>query len=157
MIRLWYKTTNNCYVNGNTLWDTPDRTYLDDCGPVPLIELEKHWNENGTSEIDKREANPEPAPAPLPETSGVKYLINVTIGEEYAYCHSCAKETCAIEKVYEFNQEIWLQCVDATQNGTWWSQTTDFCYVKNEDLWQDPGGDCKFCGINFSPLFESER
>lgn len=70
------------------------------------------------------------------------YLINVTVGEEYAYCRSCAKDSCKTEKTYEFNDEVWLQCL-TNSNGTWWSETTDFCYMKNSDFWESPEGDCK--------------
>ncbi|KAF1957133.1 hypothetical protein CC80DRAFT_412006 [Byssothecium circinans] len=136
----WMKTTNNCYVAEIGLHDKPDITYLDNCGPIPLLETEKHWNENGTSEINKRDAHP----APIPDKLRPAYLINVTVGEDFANCHSCPDEKCRIEKRYKFNQEVWLQClVDGGVNGTWWSETIDFCYVKNTDFWESPEGDCK--------------
>ena len=86
----------------------------------------------------KRDSLPDPAPTDL----GVHYLINVTVGEDFANCRTCPKETCRIEKRYPFNKEVWLQCLVNT-NGTWWSETTDFCYVKNSDFWESPEGDCK--------------
>ncbi|KAJ4359825.1 uncharacterized protein N0V89_000381 [Didymosphaeria variabile] len=132
----WMKTTNNCYVAQKNLYSKPDITYLDPCGPIPLLEIEKHFNENGTSEVDKRAAAPEP------EGFAPSYLINVTVGEDYALCYSCAEETCDVEMRYVFNQEVWLQCLVDT-NGTWWSETTDFCYVKNLDFWESPEGDCE--------------
>ncbi|KAF1977292.1 hypothetical protein BU23DRAFT_452765 [Bimuria novae-zelandiae CBS 107.79] len=124
----WMKTTNNCYVAQKNLYDKPDITYLDPCGPIPFLEIEKHFNENGTSEVDKR--------SPVRPA----YLINVTVGEEYALCHSCPEEKCEVERRYVFNQEVWLQCL-VDSNGTWWSETTDFCYVRNADFWQSPEGD----------------
>ncbi|KAF1845060.1 uncharacterized protein K460DRAFT_405337 [Cucurbitaria berberidis CBS 394.84] len=130
----WLKTTNNCYVAQKNLYSKPDITYLDPCGPIPFLEIELHHNANGTSDVNKR------APAPVPATLGTQYLINVTVGEEYAYCRSCPKESCSSKKRYEFNQEIWLQCLTLS-NDTWWSETTDFCYVKDSDLWQSPSGD----------------
>jgi hypothetical protein len=72
------------------------------------------------------------------------YLVNVTVGEEYAPCRSCARDSCKTEKIYEFNQEVWLQCVtnaNATGPSEWWSETTDFCYVKNTNFWESPEGD----------------
>lgn len=136
----WLKTTNNCYVARKNLYSKPNITYLDDCGPIPLLEPEKHNNPNGTSDVNKRDA----APLPKPESLGTMYLVNVTVGEEYAYCRSCPQETCKSEKRYEFNQEVWLQCVSNNNpNSTWYSQTTDFCYVKNSDFWESPEGDCK--------------
>lgn len=132
----WLKTTNNCYVARKNLYSKPDITYLDNCGPIPLLEPEKHNNENGTSDNNKRET------ASRINSMGVMYLINVTVGEEYAYCRSCPEEKCESEKLYEFDQEVWLQCVtNNNPNGTWWSQTTDFCYVKNSDFWESPEGD----------------
>ncbi|KAF1940273.1 hypothetical protein EJ02DRAFT_319176, partial [Clathrospora elynae] len=116
----WMKTTNNCYVAQKNLYSKPDITYLDPCGPIPLLESEKHYNENGTSDANKRDPTPVPAPGSL----AAMYLVNVTIGEEYAPCRSCPQETCNTEKTYEFNQEVWVQCVTAQNpNGTWWSET----------------------------------
>ncbi|KAF2193693.1 hypothetical protein K469DRAFT_728830 [Zopfia rhizophila CBS 207.26] len=130
----WMKTTNNCYVAEIGLYYKPDITYLDNCGPIPFLEDLWHNNENGTSPVDKRD----PLPAPIEQDA--KYLINVTVGEEYAYCRSCPNEKCRAEKRYPFNTEVWLQCL-VQNNGTWWSETTDFCYVKNSDFWQSPEGD----------------
>ncbi|KAJ4371407.1 hypothetical protein N0V83_004624 [Neocucurbitaria cava] len=130
----WMKTTNNCYVAQKNLYSKPDITYLDPCGPVPFLEIENHANENGTSDVNKR------APIPEPASFGAQYLINVTVGEEYAYCRSCPQESCDSQKRYRYNQEVWLQCL-TQNNGTWWSETTDFCFVKNSDFWQSPEGD----------------
>ncbi|KAF1831962.1 hypothetical protein BDW02DRAFT_504124 [Decorospora gaudefroyi] len=131
----WLKTTNNCYIARKNLYlsTVPSLPDLDNCGPVPLLEIANHNNENGTSEVNKR--------ADL----GAMYLINVTVGEEYAYCRSCAAERCEVEKTYEFNEEVWLQCLENANyaNGTseWWSLTTDFCYMVNTDFWESPQGD----------------
>jgi hypothetical protein len=130
------KTTNNCYVAQKNLYSKPDITYLDPCGPVPRLEIVDHYNENGTSDVNKRDPNPSP-----PTNLGAMYLVNATIGEEYAYCRSCANATCEVEVTYEFDQEVWVQCVTETggsYNGTWWTFTTDFCYVLNTDYWQSP-------------------
>ncbi|KAF2276744.1 uncharacterized protein EI97DRAFT_320102 [Westerdykella ornata] len=140
----WLKTTNNCYVSRKHLYSKPDITYLDNCGPIPLLEIEKHNNENGTSDVNKREAAPVPEPVELAPS----YLINVTVGEEYAYCRSCAKKTCKAERRYPFNAEVFLQCLVPPRpsdgaNATYWSETTDFCYVENSDFWESPEGDCK--------------
>jgi hypothetical protein len=32
-------------------------------------------------------------------------------------------------------------------NQAWWSETTDFCYVRNVDFWESPEGDCKFAWV----------
>ncbi|KAF2659893.1 hypothetical protein K491DRAFT_590251 [Lophiostoma macrostomum CBS 122681] len=130
----WYKTANNCYVAETGFHSSPERISLDNCGPIPYLELEKHFNENGTSDIDRR------APLPQPIEDGVKYLINVTVGEDHAYCRKCAEESCRIQEAYPFNSWVVLQCLVET-NGTWWSESTDFCYVKNSDFWESPEGD----------------
>lgn len=148
--RYWLKTTNNCYIAEKNLYSSPiaaDKSRLDPCGPIPFLELANHLPpeaspspedpnppENSTPEIAPR------SPHPLTPT----YLINVTVGTEYAPCRSCARETCREERTYEFNQEVWLQCL-VENNGTWWSETTDFCYVANKDFWESPEGDCEFC------------
>ena len=121
--RIWVKTTNNCYVAQKNLYSKPDITYLDPCGPVPLLEILVHNNENGTSEVNKRDADPEPLPELVDR--GAMYLVNVTVGEEYAYCRTCAQDSCKSKKRYEFNQEVWLQCITRGVNETmWWSETT---------------------------------
>ncbi|KAF2001955.1 hypothetical protein P154DRAFT_544814 [Amniculicola lignicola CBS 123094] len=139
----WLKTTNNCYVAQIGLYDKPDITYLDNCGPIPFLELLHHYNENGTSDPNKRSAEPLPAPAPepIPAEQTSHYLVNVTVGEEYAYCRSCPEQKCKVEKRYEFQQEVWLQCIKQSSNGTYWAETTDFCYVDGKDIWEDITGD----------------
>jgi len=141
----WMKTTNNCYVAQKNLYEKPDIDYLDNCGPIPFLEILHHWNENGSSEVDKRGEVVVPPAAAIEKRAdlGADYLVNVTVGEEYAYCRSCPDINCKVKKRYEFDQEVWLQCL-AERNGTWWSETTDFCYVNNADFWQCPQCDCKF-------------
>lgn len=153
------KTTNNCYVAQKNLYSKPDITHLDPCGPVPFLEIANHNNENGTSDVDKVDLASKSVPK-LDERAA-QYLENVTIGEEYSYCRSCADDPCKVERTYEFNQEIWIQCLVDTNQTTWWSLTTvsacqimfltialtlvakDFCYIKNSDLWETPEGDCE--------------
>lgn len=144
MIRYWLKTSNNCYVAQKNLYSKPDLAKLDNCGPIPFLEDLWHNNENGTSDNNKRSPSAAPLPEPLPKKEAdmsVMYLINVTVGEEYAYCRSCTQDTCAVQRTYEFNDEVWLQCITQKNATGWWSQTTDFCYIKNTDFWQSPEGD----------------
>ncbi|KAF2744716.1 hypothetical protein M011DRAFT_408020 [Sporormia fimetaria CBS 119925] len=143
----WLKTTQNCYVSRKHLLSSPDLTSLDHCGPIPMLEWEKHHNENGTSDVNKRSASPSPDahPDPVPEILESRmYLINVTVGEEYAYCRSCAQATCRSVRRFEFNDEVWLQCGVGYENGDKWVLTTDFCYMNVTDFWQAPHGDCEF-------------
>ncbi|KAF2830840.1 hypothetical protein CC86DRAFT_402844 [Ophiobolus disseminans] len=152
---IWLKTTNNCYVAQKNLYSKPDITYLEPCGPIPHLEIAVHNNENGTSEVNKRDASEsdveerDTIAEPVPELAdrGLMYLVNVTVGEEYAHCRKCPSLSCQTEKIYEFNQELWLQCLALGKNGTeviesdYWSQTTDFCYVHGTDLWESLSGD----------------
>ncbi|CAA9956734.1 hypothetical protein PTMSG1_00342 [Pyrenophora teres f. maculata] len=132
----WLKTSNNCYVARKNLYQPPDLTRLDNCGPIPFLEDLWHNNENGTSDVNKREAKPVPGPF------SANYLINITVGEEYSYCRSCTNTTCEVEKTYEFDQEVYVQCISLDSAGLlWWSLTTDFCYVPNSDFWQYVEGD----------------
>jgi len=122
------KTTNNCYVAQKNLYSKPDINYLDSCGPIPHLELVDHNNENGTSEVDKREVNGRrKSLQPVLELTsrGLMYLVNVTVGEEYAYCRSCPKDPCETKKTYEIDQEVWLHFLVKNDNETvWWSETT---------------------------------
>ncbi|KAH5167712.1 hypothetical protein HBI25_075840 [Parastagonospora nodorum] len=131
----WMKTTNNCYVAQANLYSKPDTTSLDPCGPVPLLETANHNNENGTSDVNKREISPGLA------ERAARYLVSLTIGEEYSSCRSCADTPCSVEKVYEFNQTVVMQCLVETNGTVWWSLTTDFCYIKATDVWETPEGD----------------
>jgi hypothetical protein len=91
-----------------------------------------------------------------------KYLVNVTIGEEYAPCRTCTKDSCETKKVYQFDQQIYIQCISEVNQTTWWAETVvsvsklrlaricanqlftqDFCYVKETYFWQSIWGDCK--------------
>lgn len=137
----WMKTTNNCYVAQKNLYSKPDITYLENCGPVPLMDIAYHNNENGTSEVNKRDTTDrdigdrDTDPRPILELAsrGLMYLVNVTVGEEYAPCRSCPSLNCEPEKTYEFDQEIWLQCITLAVNATdeprfnessYWAQST---------------------------------
>lgn len=143
-VRYWLKTTNNCYVSRKHLYSKPDITYLDNCGPIPMLELEKHFNQNGTSDINKRDATPATVPSAQLETRAAHYLINVTVGEEYASCHTCTASTCPIETTYEFNQEVYIQCVEMVEEPfAYWSLTTEWCWVENSNFWESPEGDCE--------------
>jgi hypothetical protein len=86
-----------------------------------VLEFVNHHNQNGTTDVNKRDVAPEPNP--MPAEMAAQYLINVTIGEEYAYCHSCTDDACEIEQTYQFNQEVYLQCL-VNVNETYWSLTT---------------------------------
>ncbi|OCL14595.1 hypothetical protein AOQ84DRAFT_280768 [Glonium stellatum] len=140
---IWVKTTSNCYVAEIGLTNPVDTDLLDPCGPIPYLEV------NNTQRVVQRStlpaSKPVPEPEPKPSLGNAAYLINVTVGEDYANCHSCPAKNCSTVERYAFGTEIWLQCIvvdDANfPNETFWSETTDFCYVRSEDLFQSPEGD----------------
>jgi hypothetical protein len=115
------KTIDNCFVPRKNLWSAPDLTHLDPCGPVPFLEADDGTAKDMTS-VNKRAFEPSPS-SEFVERSA-KYLVNVTIGEEYSYCRSCAAESCDVEKRYEFDQEVYLQCLVVLNTTVYWSQTT---------------------------------
>jgi hypothetical protein len=117
------KTTNNCYVAQKNLYSKPDITYLDPCGPIPFLEYANHHNENGTSDVNKRDT-----PQKRDDLSA-KYLVNVTIGEEYAPCRTCAQDSCETEKVYQFDQEVYIQCITQFNQTSWWAETVVSSYT----------------------------
>jgi len=150
---IWLKTTDNCYVSETGLEDNAKSLNIDNCGPVGFIQTNYTGAYSvGTARIgkkapkmSKRSANPEPAPIPLPEpiqetTIGSNYLINLTVGEDYAYCHTCANTTCDVQQRYAFNHSVLMQCYVQTNstdpNDVDWYETTDFCYVREVDFWE---------------------
>lgn len=134
----WLKTTDNCYVSETGLVDSANKDILDNCGPIGFIQL------NDTN-FRKRESLPAPVPITPPATGvdlGSQYLVNLTVGEDFARCYSCPNTTSCDEVTkYPFGHEVFVQCYyDATEanNGTYqdWYETTDFCYVREQDFFQ---------------------
>ncbi|KAL2063261.1 hypothetical protein VTL71DRAFT_5066 [Oculimacula yallundae] len=89
------------------------------------------------------EALPVPIPAPLAEASAQlhkRYLINITVGEDYADCHQKTVGTSKVVKKYEFGSEVRMQCYVSTDstvaNESYWYKTTDFCYVREVDFFE---------------------
>lgn len=117
------------------LWSAPDLTYLDPCGPVPFIEPD---DENAKEPTSANKRAPEATPELIERSA--KYLVNVTIGEEYSYCRNCAAESCEVERKYEFNQEIYLQCLVIQNTTVYWSMTTVRQYtIYLISIYTDPG------------------
>jgi len=138
----WLKTTDNCYVNEMGLRDTANKDILDNCGPIGFLQL-------NNSDYRKRESTA-PAPITLPNLAtspgtgvdlGSQYLLNITVGEDFANCYSCPNTTtCDEVGRYRYKEEVWVQCYytapDAVPNETYWYETTDFCYVREVDFFQ---------------------
>jgi len=141
---IWVRTTDLCYAAEKGLTRKIDKNSLDNCGPLPRLEVNR--TETFTT---RRHA----APPPLPKLEA-RYLINVTVGEDYAYCHEKPLTTTPILKAYEFMTEVFLQCITqnndpADPNNTFWELTTDFCYVRSLDFFESPEGDCKSWSVKW--------
>jgi hypothetical protein len=140
----WLKTTDNCYAAQIGMTHTATKSTLDNCGPIPFLQI----NETGNVDPDnKRSASPLPVPAPIPDSEAAagtllekRYLVNFTVGEDYAYCRSCANSSCPTVKRYPWDTSVWLQCYVDTgatnENETYWMETTDFCWVREVDFWE---------------------
>ncbi|KEZ43274.1 hypothetical protein SAPIO_CDS4710 [Scedosporium apiospermum] len=142
----WYKTTDNCCVSGSGLWETPDRSQLDNCGPAfgPRINESVEPPElPGDKKPTPLPIEEESAAAPAPEGSSVarRWLQPEQIGEEYSYCRTCPSSAsgsnCRVVKVYEYNQTVVSQCTLGNDEGRW-MLTTDWCYVNGTDFWEPP-------------------
>ena len=156
--RKWLKTTDNCFVSETGLNDLASDLSVENCGAIGFLQvnytLSTSDNETETgavarigkvSKVAKRSPNPEPAPIALPEPMketafSANYLINLTVGEDYAYCYTCANSTCDVQQKYGFNHTVLMQCYKETNstnpNETAWYETTDFCWVREVDFWE---------------------
>ncbi|PKS12549.1 hypothetical protein jhhlp_000757 [Lomentospora prolificans] len=133
----WYKTTDNCYVSGSGLWEAPDQSKLENCGPSFGPQVQKPPN----IPVDKpTRASEEEQPAE-DSTLAKRWLAEALIGEEYSYCRTCpsaVNTTCETVKTYEYNQTVITQCVAGNKEGRW-MLTTDWCYVNATEFWNPPG------------------
>jgi hypothetical protein len=147
------KTTDNCYISETGLLYPANRYILANCGAIGFLQVNYTgpYNIADTARIGKagkasktiaRSAIPIPEPIEETGTNG-NFLINLTVGNDYADCRSCANVTCNIEERYHFNQSVLAQCYEETTstnpNETFWYETTDFCFVKTVDFWEDFG------------------
>jgi hypothetical protein len=125
------------------------KSTLDNCGPIPFLQI----NQTGNIDPDNKRSAPlspkspspipDHVPDPLPSPNPIlekRYLVNFTVGEDYAYCHSCANSSCPTVKKYPWDTSVWLQCYVNTgatnENETYWMETTDFCWVREVDFWE---------------------
>ncbi|KAH8601108.1 hypothetical protein B0O99DRAFT_681143 [Bisporella sp. PMI_857] len=142
----WVKTTQNCYVAQIHLTEKVDKTELEACGPIPNLSLNSTSSADTVSPDDRSAAQSSTiAPHSQPQFDK-RYLVNVTVGEDYALCHREARVNSTVVRRYPWEREVWLQCleiIDNPENVTdrYWSLTTDFCYVRSVDFWQSPEGD----------------
>lgn len=149
----WVKSTDNCYVSETGLAFPANRFLLANCGVIGFLQANYTGDNDGgsvarigkASKVVPRSANSDPADIPLPkplqETAiSSNFLINLTVGNDFADCRTCANVTCDLQQVYRFNHTVLAQCYEETMssnpNETYWYETTDFCFVKTVDFWQ---------------------
>jgi hypothetical protein len=105
--------------------------------------LQVNYTYTPPEKVKQRSASPAPV-ATVEKELEKRYLLNITVGEDYAACHSCPNTTCEVERRYPFNHGVIVQCdVDAglpypnaTYEYAYWYLTTDFCYVREVDFWE---------------------
>ncbi|KAH8672136.1 hypothetical protein BGZ60DRAFT_374262 [Tricladium varicosporioides] len=129
----WAKTLDKCYVSETTLYDPIYKEGLDWCGGI-------------STSIEKRDELAAPkvraaSPEPIPALQNTKYLVNETIGEEYAKCYERPRTNSTVILTYNFNDIVTLQCYTAPPGRSGpllWMMTTDFCYITEKDVWESP-------------------
>jgi hypothetical protein len=133
------------------LTEPVDKDLLDNCGPLdwriprdtdPLTHKKK------VTAIPPKDRTPRPAPAPLPKPGKLqeRYLINVTVGEDWAKCHELPAANTTVVGAYEFEKSIIVQCITPDAYAGFdvaWGLTTDWCYVNGRDIFESLDGDCK--------------
>ncbi|CZR55032.1 uncharacterized protein PAC_04918 [Phialocephala subalpina] len=142
--KTWLKTSDNCYVAEVGLYEPANKDILDNCGPIGFLQVNWTGSKRDTSRSPKPITLPSlqtPPPPKIGTDLKSHYLANITVGEDNAFCHSCANSTCDVVKKYPYKYEVWVQCyvdnLDATNpNETYWYETTDFCYVHEGDFEQ---------------------
>ena len=154
--RTWLKTTDNCYVAQIGLTHKVDKDELDPCGPIPFLEINNTYvspdSKLTSQQASHLSATLHKTPAAVEGNLQKRYLVNVTVGEDYALCHREPTSNSTVERRYRWEQELWLQCLERNDdtpdfNETYWSLTTDFCFVRSVDLWQSPEGDSAYSGL----------
>ncbi|ESZ98117.1 hypothetical protein SBOR_1496 [Sclerotinia borealis F-4128] len=140
----WLKTTDNCYVAEIGLEEPADKSNLDYCGPVGFVQL-NYTSQRKRSSVplnhDEESYHPlvKHSP-PLSHNLNKRYLLNLTVGEDYASCYSTPSSSGHLEREYEWDHGVWVQCyqdaVSTNPNETNWYLTTDFCYVREVDFWE---------------------
>ncbi|THV54596.1 hypothetical protein BGAL_0023g00040 [Botrytis galanthina] len=154
----WLKTTDNCYVAQIGLEEPADKSELDYCGPVGFIQVnyttpEKrassplNSNENSHGSLAKH------SPPSSSNDLNKRYLLNITVGEDYAPCYSTPSSASQLVKSYEWDHGVWVQCYvdnleNTNPNETYWYFTTDFCYVREIDFWESLFDQYRFPNCN---------
>ncbi|TVY35915.1 hypothetical protein LOCC1_G006187 [Lachnellula occidentalis] len=148
---IWLRTTTLCYAAQKGLEHKIDTSSLDNCGPLPRLDVNSTSPSSKHSRGASRATRPtkrKPKPVPKPTLQlQPRYLINVTVGEDYASCHEEPNTSAPLIKRYPWLTQVFLQCLSppvddpADPGATWWDLTTDFCYVRSVDFFESPEGD----------------
>ncbi|KAF7960792.1 hypothetical protein EAE96_000465 [Botrytis aclada] len=142
----WLKTTDNCYVAQIGLEEPADKSELDYCGPVGFIQVnytspEKRAPSPLSSNKNSHGSLAKHSPPSSSHDLHKRYLLNITVGEDYASCYSTPSSASQLVKNYEWDHGVWVQCYvsvfdSPNLNETDWYLTTDFCYVREVDFWE---------------------
>ncbi|RDL39868.1 uncharacterized protein BP5553_04208 [Venustampulla echinocandica] len=131
---VYVKTTDDCFTGQAMLTHHVDLDDVPNCGPLARREV------NRTSTFKGRSLPPVPEPVKLQP----RYLINVTVGEDWAKCHELPSLESPVVRAYPWDRHIIIQCTSPYYNGSGtgnFGLTTDFCYVSGDDIWQSIMGD----------------
>ena len=130
------KTTDNCYVAQIGLEEPADKSTLDYCGPVGFLQLNYTVPEKRAAKME----HPDEARTLTFNNLQKRYLLSLTVGEDYAPCYASPTSSSELKRQYEWNHSVWTQCyvnIETTNpNETYWYLTTDFCYVREVDFWE---------------------
>lgn len=136
-------------MNELHLGSPADKAVLDNCGAIGFIQT----NDTSASTASRSASNtlliPKPAAASTPKRRSPsspaelhkRYLINMTVGEDFAACHAATTSASAVVKRYPFDAGVWMQCYATNATAAdpaeeYWYKTTDFCYVREVDFWE---------------------
>ena len=101
-----------------------DADELPDCGPQPILREPKMRQPDETDTSCKSATTTSARPQATQESDAKlrvrepikfiptkeSYLVNTTVGEEYAPCVKCLKKGCKTKQTYYFGQVVTAQC-----------------------------------------------
>ncbi|KAF5871816.1 uncharacterized protein Bfra_008840 [Botrytis fragariae] len=149
----WLKTTDNCYVAQIGLEEPADKSELDYCGPVGFIQVnyttpEKRAPSPLNSSKNSHGFLAKHSPPSLSNDLHKRYLLNITVGEDYAPCYSTPLQQVNWSRVmngimvFGYNA-MWI--VSKTQIPM---RRIDFCYVREVDFWESLFDQYRFPNCN---------
>ncbi|EHK96294.1 hypothetical protein M7I_8001 [Glarea lozoyensis 74030] len=103
---VWVKTTQNCYVSETGLVTKPDRSKLDNCGPIPFLQL------NQTTKGTPQTSEPDEKRAPPNLDLDKRYLVDFLVGEDFAVCYKNYTTAAPVVKKYKWDTKVAAQCFE---------------------------------------------